>query len=162
MLSVVCFLSWLRAWTQSDVIISGGILATDNSGLVDRAKAQTIIRDPVPNATFQSDWDAVEAIVLQVEAAGMKVKYKHVKGHQDEETAYGDLPFLAQLNVDANKLAGIYQSEHGAYRPIIPLSPTRPIALDIAGRTIHRNMKSSIRDAAHAGPLLQRMLLRNN
>jgi hypothetical protein len=88
--------SRLRAWTWSEIILSG-ILATNNSGLVDRAKSQTIIRYPVPNATFQSDWDVLEAIVLQVEAAGMKVKYKHVKGHQDEETAYNDLPFLAQL-----------------------------------------------------------------
>jgi hypothetical protein len=160
MLSVVCFLARLRKWTGSEAVISG-ILATDNSGLVDRAKEQSKIRYSVPNATFQSDWDVVEAIVVQVEAAELQVSYKHVKGHQDKDTQYEDLPFLAQLNVDADKLAGTYQIEHGSYRPLIPLSPTRPIALDIAGRTIHRHMKSSIRDAAHAGPLLQRMLLRN-
>jgi hypothetical protein len=62
--------------------------------------------------------------------------------------------------VDANTLAGTYQSENGSYRPIIPLSPTRPIALDIAGKAIHRHTKSSVWDAAHAGPLLHRILLR--
>jgi hypothetical protein len=132
MLSVVCLLSRLRKWTSSTAILSG-ILATDNSGLVDRAKAQTLIRYPVPNSTFQSDWDVVESIVVQVITAEMTVTYKHVKGYQDKDIPYAELPFLARLNVDADKLAGLYQKDHGSYRPIIPLSPTRPIALDLSG-----------------------------
>jgi hypothetical protein len=132
MLSVVCFLSRIRKWTSSSAILSG-VLAMDNSGLVDRAKAQTIIRYPVPNSTFQSDWDVVELIVVQVITAKMTVTYKHVKGHQDKDIPYAELPFLAQLNVDADKLASEYQKDHGSYRPIIPLSPTRPMALDISG-----------------------------
>jgi hypothetical protein len=54
----------------------------------------------------------------------MSVTYKHVKGHQDKDIPYAKLPFLAQLNVDTDKLAGVYQKDHGSYRPIIPLTPT--------------------------------------
>jgi hypothetical protein len=99
----------------------------------------------------------VEAIVLQVEKSRLQVIYQHMKGHQDKDTAYELLLFLAQLNCDANKLAGAYQLSHGSCRPLIPLSPTHPIALNIAGRTIQRHMKTAIRDSAHSGPLLDRM-----
>jgi hypothetical protein len=140
MLSVLCFLGRLLKWTSSTASLIS-ILATDNSGLINRAKEQTKIWYPVPNAMFQSDWDVVEAIVVQVEQALLQVTYQHVKGHQDKDTAYELLPFLAQLNWDADTLVGAYQLLHGSHRPIIPLSPTRPIALDIAGCTIHGYMK---------------------
>jgi hypothetical protein len=63
---------------------------------------------------------------------------------------------LAQLNVEADKYAGEYRSLHGSYRRIIPLSPTRPVALDIGGKTIHRGFKQAIR-GTH---LLEEMQLR--
>jgi hypothetical protein len=160
MLSIVCFLSRLKVWTQSTLALRG-ILATDNTGLVDCVHEQTTIRYPVPASTLKPDWDLVEAIVAQVAQANLQVKYKHVKGHQDNDTLYESLPFLAQLNVDADKYAGEYQRRHGSYRPLISLSPTRPIALDINGKTIHRNMKTAFQDSAHAAPLLDRLCRRN-
>jgi hypothetical protein len=116
----------------------------------------------VLNATFLSGCDVVEAIVIQVEVAEMTVQYQYVKGHQDNKTPYKDLPFHAQLNVDADKLAGTYQLKHSSHCLIIPFFPTCPIALDILGRTIHQHMKSLIWDATHAGPLLQQMMLHND
>ena len=159
MLSIVRLLYRLRNWIKSDITITG-TLATDNSGLVDRAREQSIIRYPTPNAVFQSDWDIVEAIAQTVETMGLKVAYTWVKGHQDKGKPYDKLSFLSQLNVDADKHAGDYQSQFGSHRPIIPLSMTRPVALDIAGKTIHRHMKSAIRNAAHLEPLLNRMIRR--
>ena len=160
MLSVVRLLFHLRQWQSSDVVFEG-TLATDNTGLISRVKEQTIIRYPVPNLIFKPDWDVVEAIVQTVVAMDMEPVYRHVKGHQDETKTYESLSFLSQLNVDADHHAGEYQVAFGAYRPIIPISPTRPIALDLSGKTIHRNFKSAIRDAAHTKPLLARLVLRN-
>ena len=157
MLSVVRLLHHLRIWTSSTATFTG-TLATDNSGLLDRVRDQQKIRYPVPNSIFQPDWDIIEAIVRTIETTDIQPTFQHVKGHQDDTTSYDKLSFLAQLNVDADGHAGRYQTHSGSYRPIIPLSPTLPIALDIAGRTVHRKIKSSIRDAAHAGPLLQRMI----
>ena len=160
MLSVVRLLHHLRIWTDTTPTFTG-ILATDNSGLLDRLREQQKIRYPVPNSIFEPDWDIIEAITRTIETSDIEPTFQHVKGHQDEKKAYQDLPFLAQLNVDADYQAGQYQSRHGSHRPIIPLSPTLPIALDIAGRTIHRKFKTAIRDAAHTGPLFQRMCFRN-
>jgi hypothetical protein len=103
----------------------------------------------------------VEAIVRTVSQSKLVVTYKYVRGHHDKKTAYKLLPFLAQLNVDADKYAGRYQRAYGSHWPIIPLSPTRPIALDLNCQTIHWNIKSKIRDAGHAAPLLNRMTKRN-
>jgi hypothetical protein len=160
MLSIVCLLCRLLLWTSSTPELSG-VLATDNSRLIDRAKTQSQLKYSIPNTTFQQDWDIVEAIVQTVSQAKLPVTYKYVRGHQDKKTAYSLLPFLAQLNVDTDKYIGSYQQAYGTHRPIIPLSPTRPIFLDLNGQTIHQNMKSEIRDAAHATPLLNWMIKQN-
>ena len=160
MLSVVCFLKRLKEWTNSSLPLTG-ILATDNSPLLDRVKEQAAVKYPIPNATFKSDWDVVEAIARNVEEAGILPEYRHVKGHQDKDTEYSKLSFLSQLNVDADKYAGVYQSQYGSHRPLIQLSPTRPIAIDIDGKTIHRHFKSAIREAAHYQLLMNRMKVRN-
>ena len=160
MLSVVRLLHHLRLWTDTTPTFTG-ILATDNSGLLDRLRDQQKIRYPAPNSIFAPDWDIIEAITRTIESSHIAPTFKHVKGHQDKNKAYQDLSFLAQLNVDADYHAGQYQTLHGSHRPIIPLSPTRPIALDIDGRTIHRRFKTAIRDAAHTGPLFHRMCFRN-
>ena len=159
MLSVTCLIRRLQEWTQ-DTTPLHGILATDNSGLIDRISSQTLIRYPVPNSVFLPDWDVVEAIVNTVLSSHLLPSYAHVKGHQDDDTPHGDLSLLAQLNVEADKHAGLYHAHRGQHRPVIPLSPTRKIALDLSGHTIHRSLKTAIRDAAHAQPLLDLMLRR--
>jgi hypothetical protein len=50
----------------------------------------------------------------------------------------------------------------GEYRPIIPLMPTRSVSLDIDGKTVHQNFKSTIREAIHGTALLEEMQIRYN
>ena len=64
---------------------------------------------------------------------------------------------MAQLNVEADKYAGEYQQQFGNYQCLIPLSPTRPVALDIDGKTIHRGLKQANRDSIHGTHLLEAM-----
>jgi hypothetical protein len=85
MLSVVCLLHRLLRWTSSDLALTG-VLATDNSGLVGRATQQAQLKYSVPNTTFQSNWDIMEAIVRTVAQAKLSVTYQYVRGHQDEKT----------------------------------------------------------------------------
>jgi hypothetical protein len=150
MLSLVCFLGRLLKWTSSTTSLIG-ILATDNSGLVDQAKEQTKI------------WYAIRLGCSGSYhcSSGTSPPSGYISTHertpQDKDTMYALLPFLAQSNCNTDKSAGAYQLLHGSHRPIIPLSPTRPTALDFAGR-----MKTAIRDAAHSGPLLDRMRMRNS
>ena len=159
MLSVVCLLRRIKQWTCSVSTITG-VLATDNTGLIDRVTAQTQVKYPVPNAVFKPDWDVVQAICDTQKLFSISVEYVHVKGHQDKEVQFDDLDLLAQLNVEADRYAGEYRLEFGEHRPIIPLSPTRPVALDIDGKTIHRGFRQAIRDAIHGPHLLEEMQLR--
>ena len=114
MLSVVCLLKRLVEWTDSASTLIG-VLATDNSPLLDRVKEQSATQYALPNATFTSDWDVVEAIVQTVAEIKLEATFKHVKGHQDKEHSYASLPFLAQLNVDADKYAGKYCKRCGSH-----------------------------------------------
>jgi hypothetical protein len=111
MLSLVCVLTRLKTWTTCQEVLTG-MLATDNSGLVDQAREQSQLKYSVPNTSFQLDWDVVEAIVKTVLRSKMEVTYTYVWGHQDKNKSYTQLPFLAHLNVDANKYAGCYQTAH--------------------------------------------------
>lgn len=159
MLSVACLLRRLIQWTCTTEPITG-VLATDNTGLIHRVKSQGQLKYPVPNATFKPDWDVVQAIVDTLSTCSIEASYVHVKGHQDDDTPLEELGLLAQLNVEADKYAGEYRALHGSYRPVIPLSPTRPVALDIGGKTIHRGFKQAIRDSIHGTHLLEAMQLR--
>lgn len=159
MLSVVCLLKRLIQWTCTTDTITG-VLATDNTGLIHRVSSQGKLKYPVPNAVFKPDWSVVQAIVDTVQSCSIEATYVHVKGHQDDDTSVEELSLLAQLNVEADKHAGDYRALHGSYRPVIPLSPTLPVALDIGGRTIHRGFKQAIRDSIHGTHLLEDMQLR--
>ena len=159
MLSVVCLLRRLFEWCCCTTPITG-VLATDNTGLIDRVQQQSQQKYPVPNHVFKSDWDVVQAIVLTQTAFAITTTYEHVKGHQDDTEPAETLSLIAQLNVEADKYAGEYRQQFGSYRPLIPLSPTRPVALDIDGKTIHRGFKQAIRDSIHGTHLLEAMQIR--
>ena len=45
-----------------------------------------------------------------------------------------------KLNVQADKLAGLYQDELGAYKPITRMYPSSPAVLDINGTTTTSNI----------------------
>jgi hypothetical protein len=68
---------------------------------------------------------------------------------KDSDVPVDDLDLMmAQLNVEADQHAGDYRADaHDAYRPIIPLMPTRPVALDIDGiKTIHCHFQQALRE----------------
>jgi hypothetical protein len=159
MLSVVCFIHRLLQWTCTDSVLEG-ILATDNTGLIARVTSQSKLRYSIPNATFKSDWDIVESIVQIVRASHIHITLEHVRGHQDDTTPTEELDLLVQLNIEADKYAGDFRIRRGEYRPIIPLMPTRSVSLDIDGKTVHRNFKTTIRDAIHGTALLEEMQVR--
>ena len=50
--------------------------------------------------------------------------------------------------------------ELGRHRPMIPLMPTRPVSLEIKGKSIHRKFKQSMREAASYDALATRIKLR--
>lgn len=89
---------------------------------------------------------------------------QHIKGHQDRKVPYEDLPLNAQLNVDADRLAGLFQDEHGRPRPRVrPRLPNNNgVQLHLLDGTCTYNLKQSIRYADTAPALLTYIQGRNN
>ena len=58
------------------------------------------------HATIFSDWDVLEATNTILTKFDNKIILRHVKGYQDNTKQYHKLSLEAQLNVDADKLAG--------------------------------------------------------
>jgi hypothetical protein len=64
------------------------------------------------------------------------------------------LPLNAQLNVDADEEAGIYQHTFPLQRPIIPRLPSNRAQLHIAGKVIPSKLKKRIREAFTVPPYM--------
>ena len=68
------------------------------------------------------EWD----LVIEIQE-GLRllpgVSLTHVKGHQDDSKPYERLSLLAQLNVDADKMAMAFQTKHGYAQPILLMTP---------------------------------------
>jgi hypothetical protein len=66
------------------------------------------------------------------------------KGHQDDDKQYEELPLEAQLNIDADELAGIFQQRSGKSRPIVHILPSCPAMLLIRGISITSNYRKQL------------------
>ncbi len=79
--------------------------------------------------------------------------FRHVKGHQDDKTAYGNLPLEAQLNVDADHEAGSYYQMHPKDDIPVRLIPGTCANLTINNNTISSGYKQAIHTASTAPPI---------
>jgi hypothetical protein len=125
------FTTQMEPWT--------GILATDSLSLLDTITDKPTESTPGANKFGKRkriahldvkcpEWDLVSSILVELERwPGLQLQ--HVRGHQDRKTAYDRLPLLAQLNVDADTMATVYQCEHGMARPIVLLTDTAGVHL---------------------------------
>ena len=85
----------------------------------------------------------------------------HVKGHQDDNTAYALLSLKAQLNVDADTAASLFQTDHGASRYLVPIITGNSAQLIINDKTITYGYVKTIRNA-YAYPLLKSYISQSN
>jgi hypothetical protein len=74
--------------------------------------------------------------------------FSHVKGHQDDTKEYKDLSLEAQINVDADALAGEHQTQFPSENLVAPLLPSTGAHLCIGDHTITGHYSGRIREAA--------------
>jgi hypothetical protein len=115
-----------------------------------------------PSSTLTADWDVLQEIRHSLNDLTFRPTIQHIKGHQDRNTPYEYLPLPAQLNVDADKVAGAFQDAFGCARPHVPLFPHTGAQFNINQGTVTYNYKSAIRYAAHGPPLLLYIQQRND
>jgi hypothetical protein len=181
MLSLLRFLLRLFQYCNTMPAVNG-IIACDNLSLINKVLAYqspfpttalldeewtpfdsspTTTSNKSPSATLAPDWDVLNEIRHSLHELPFRPTFQHIKGHQDRDTHYDCLPLLAQLNVDADHAAGVFQDQHGCHRPHVLLFPHAGAQLQIHDATITYNYKSCIRNAAHGPPLLNYIQQRN-
>lgn len=80
------------------------IFVSDNLELIKRSRNHLDYTNLYPYTKLTSEYDWTEQI---------NAKFERVKGHQDDKLEYHQLPLNAQLNIDDDALAGLFQKDHG-------------------------------------------------
>ena len=142
MLSATMFLSILCNYL--DVPAFHVVCISDNAELIRRCKAHLHYKEPFPNETLKSEYDVTEQIYRTQAAHNIKATFYWVKGHQDNNKNYDELPLEAQLNIDADELAGKFQDEYGKFRPLVHVLPSCPAMLAIRGISITSNYRKQL------------------
>jgi exonuclease III len=159
-LSAVRFVYRLHTFTGSPAVWSARF-TTDNKGLLIRIDQRQQFAKCYANVTLAPDWDLVEEIVCTLKLFHVTPSFSHVKGHQDDATAYADLSLEAQLNVEADALAGDFQTTFPSATLIAPLLSTTGVSLTIRDATVTGHYPSRIREAATTPELLGYLRRRN-
>jgi len=118
MLSVSLFVALLTTHYESESVVS------DNLELIKRSRNHLDYINPYPNTTLTSDYGLTEHIYFTHKAYNINAKFEHINGHQDDNLEYQQLSPKAQLNIDADALAGIFQKDHGTYLPKVQMLPS--------------------------------------
>ena len=173
MLAGLCFLRRLAEYTGR-IPDWRGILGTDSQSLIDTILGQhfipiqSTVDDDAPLARvvrhhpldpLLPDWDVVRGIQVLLQSTPM-LTLKHIPGHQDRTVHYQNLSLLAQLNVDADRLADQYQRDHGHHQPIVPLTEWAGVHLILPQGTITSKHEAALRYQSTGPPLLEVMKLK--
>ena len=138
MLAVTVLISLILTYTnRSDISL---VCVSDNLELINRMNEHNEYDHPFPNETTKSEYDITEQIFRTTKAYNITAEYVWVRGHQDKDKDCDKLDTYAQLNVQADHLAGDFQDRKGAFRPIVPLLPSCPAMISIRGISITSNI----------------------
>ncbi len=163
LLSLSRFLIRLREFSQMHEDWSGQI-ATDSKSVLDTLTEGD--SDPqeeelpvdldhgrVVLDALRPEWDVLVEIQEALRSLpGVTLKY--VKGHQDRDIAYQNLSLMAQLNVDADHMAGEFQDFNGGAHPLVLMSPLTKAHLHLPDGTVTGNYDRVLQHEATAKPLL--------
>jgi hypothetical protein len=126
--------------------------------LIQRIDKQMAKHTWYPNDTIASDWDVLQAIITTLRQFPQTPLVSHVTGHQDDNVSYAlVLPLEAQLNIDANAAATLFQTYHGATRYLVPIITGNGAQLNIDNKTVTYGYVKTIQNA-YAYPLLRRYI----
>ena len=124
------------------------IIYTDSASLI--AKINEIEKLPYffPNTTMDPDWDVLQQIITSRGLFPSLPVLQFIKGHQDANCPYATLPLSAQLNVDADHLAGSYAPRPTETPSIVPMIAGTAASLQHPLGTITTKHRSALRRAA--------------
>jgi hypothetical protein len=110
---------------------------------------------------MDADWDILQAIITTLRLFPKTPAVLHVTGHQDRRTSYANLSLPAQLNVDADKLAGIYEYKARQNPKFAALISGSKVQLHTPEGTIASNYRTAIRKLA-SYPEMKKHIIHSN
>ena len=114
-----------------------------------------------PSKTLAPEWDVLQAIVTKMQAYSVRPILQWVEGHQDDKVAYNRRSLPAQLNVDADKMAGEYEYKPYQHPTEVPLIPGITVQLHMPQGTITSKLKQAVRKAASAPAMIKHLCQAN-
>ena len=90
------------------LISSTTAIYSDSKSVIDIVNEMSMWKDYYSAETLAAEWDILQALTSLLQKMPKTMELQHIKGHQDNQKRYEDLELPAQLNVDADKLAGSY------------------------------------------------------
>ena len=147
LLSYLRFLYRVSHYTHSSLPIET-IIYTNSASLI--AKINEVEKWPYffPNATMDPDWDVLQQIITRRRLFPSLPILQFVKGHQDADCPYATLPLSAQLNVDADHLAGSYAPRPTENPSVVPMIAGTATSLQLPLGTITTKHGSALHRAA--------------
>ena len=101
-----------------------------------------------PRATMDPDWDVLQQIITSHRLFPSLPVLQFIKGHLDVDHPYATLPLSAQLNVDADHLAGSYAPCPTENPSFVPMIADTAASLHLPSGTITTKHRSALRRAA--------------
>jgi len=101
----------------------------------------------IDHLTLTPEWDLIAQLnQFLKDPKYLDWTFSWIAGHQDRKTTYDKLTLQAQLNCDADKLAGYQQDKIASETPwLVALTQACPVHLDINSPTVTSKYKSAIR-----------------
>lgn len=122
MLTVKVFMALILKFTSKD---SATLLyISDNQELVNQMTEHKNCKHFFPNEITKSDFNVTEQIYLTRREPNINATCKWIKGCQDEIVPIEELPIEAQLNIEADAIAGDFQLRKGRFRSLVHLLPS--------------------------------------
>ena len=152
LLSYLRFLYRVSQYTQSP-LPKQNIIYTDSTSLIE--KLGEIRKWPYffPNTTMDPDWDVLQQIIFSLRLFSSLPEIRFVQGHQDDDHPYTTLSLPAQLNVDADHLAGRYVPSLNENPTIVTMIAGSAVSLHLLSRTITTKYGSALCKAASTDPI---------
>ena len=140
-------------------------LLCDNKSIGKVINKRCTFKTIFPNATLVSDADILaEARRLLLEMDEIcRPTIEHIKGHQDKNKSYEELPLRAQLNIDADALADQFLTDNPDIdHTRVPILPTTGSQVELFEGTCTYSLKKSLHHAAHAPALMHHLQHRHS
>jgi hypothetical protein len=160
MLSVLRFLLSCCTYNKRPVTsLQRHSLRCDNKSMVNKVNEVSNYENVYPNTTFDAEWDVIAQIVASVEELRpTSPKIRHIFGHQDKDKEYSELSLPAQLNCDADALAGQFLLQHDNLQHVTAhIFPAGGCLLQSRDGTISHDHKKQLQLARTEPPLRQRL-----